>query len=401
MHGGAAHILSLGSHRGDCALGHCSLFLDPLRRKAIPRHFLSLSFFFLFNILQNSAPSSPFPPHENLPAGFLHPKTSTFNTAWAPLWLRSHDFAIGCHLAPPFRDQNECCFILVASALSMVSDNRVRPRMQELMRGSPDGTVEADPDRQRQNGVSGCRDLLWGRGVADHLVQTTPGSCPLLIGTSPCLVFHGISHCLLCYLLTCLSSVAPTLALLSCSMTAPMLHDLPLLTTYPQPWHSQRHTVGHSAAPHCVMNGWIPCPFEGLGFCSQGLVFCLSYKCPFKFQMHLFLKASCGIVITSRSFFFSLSFPYCLAVSIPQYLPSCTLFLTLGIQTWPGHGPDGDLWRRVSEETWARWARGDVLPRSEPYLPWLGTSQLRLLKLLGRLVKCKHCLHRGIQRGEI
>ena len=36
-----------------------------------------------------------------------------------------------------------------------------------------------------------------------------------------------------------LVSVAPTLApSLSCSMTAPML------TTLPQPWHSQRHTVG-------------------------------------------------------------------------------------------------------------------------------------------------------------
>ena len=91
---------------------------------------------------------------------------------------------------------------------------------------SRDGTVEADPDRQRQNRVSGFRSAeewltTWskpptGSCPAAHWHITLPG------------FLQGISHCLLCYLLTCSSSVAPTLApSLSCSMTAPMLHDRP------------------------------------------------------------------------------------------------------------------------------------------------------------------------------
>lgn len=149
-----------------------------------------------------------------------------------------------------------------------------------------DGTVEADPDSQRQNGVSGFRDLLGGRGAADHLVQATPWLLPPAHWHITLLGFlHGISHCLLCYLLTCLSSVARTLApSLSCSMTAPLRHDLPPCSPlYPSPG-----TAGGTWWALCsssLSDEWMnPCSFWRPRFCSQGLVFCLSYECPLNFR---------------------------------------------------------------------------------------------------------------------
>ena len=127
-------------------------------------------------------------------ADFLPPPPSSHFLG--SLELRSHDFAIGCHLAPRWaqgtRDQNECLFVLVASVPSMVSDNRVQGSlewMNEWMKErSQEGSVEADPGRGR----IGHRDSGLCSEAEQWLTtwsRPPPGSCPLLTSTSRCLVF--------------------------------------------------------------------------------------------------------------------------------------------------------------------------------------------------------------------